>query len=92
MRPLLRVEITARMGSFGGALVNADLMSVWERGLPVTMETFGCAVTVLGRRTSAVMVCERETASEMTWVPVRPLAPRRRMRIFLRLRVYRCPR
>lgn len=40
-------------------------------------------VRASGRRTRAVIVCWRERASVMTWAPVRPLAPRRRMRIMV---------
>lgn len=81
VRPVFRVEMTAFMGSDGGAAVNAFLMSDLERGVPVWMETLGWAERASGRRTSAVMVWLRERASERTREPVRPLAPRTRTRI-----------
>lgn len=81
VRPVLRVEITARMGSEEGAEAKAFLMSSWERGVPEMRVRSGWVGMASGRRTRAVMVWERERASERTRVPVRPLAPRRRRRI-----------
>ncbi len=81
VRPVFRAEITALMGSEAGAVAKAVFMSVRERGVPVVMERLGWAERASGRRTRAVMVWLRESASEMTREPVRPLAPRRRTRI-----------
>ena len=56
-------------------------MSDWASGVPVVTERFGRAERDSGRRTRAVTVWLRDSASEMTREPVRPLAPRRRIRI-----------
>lgn len=81
VRPVFKVEMTALMGSDFGAVAKAVLMSAWESGVPVTMETLGWAERASGLRTSAVTVWLRERASEMTREPVRPLAPSSRTRI-----------
>ena len=80
-RPLLSVETTALMGSDFGALANALAMSAWERGEPVLMERLACGWRESGRRTRAVTVWERDKASARTEEPVRPLAPRRKIRM-----------
>ena len=82
VRPVFRVDITALMGSEGGAAAKAADTSVGERALPPMMERLGCGGRAAGRRTRAVTVWFRARASARARVPVRPVAPRRRMRIF----------
>ncbi len=81
VRPELRVEMTALMGSDGGADLNAALMSAALRGVPVRIERLGCRARESGLRTSAVTLWLRERASVIMSLPVRPEAPRRRTRI-----------
>ena len=69
------------MGSDFGALAKALAMSAWEREEPVLIERLACGWRESGRRTRAVTVWERDRASARTEEPVRPLAPRRKMRI-----------
>lgn len=76
--------MTARMGSAAGAEAKAERMSVAERGVPCWIEredglAAAAAARAAGRRTSAVTLWFRDRASVRTWVPVRPVAPRRRM-------------
>lgn len=81
VRAVLRVDMTALMGSDGGALANAVDMSVEDRGVPGTMDRLARGGRASGRRTRAVIVCLRARASATAREPVRPVAPRRRMRI-----------
>ena len=70
------------MGSEEGALAKAAWISAFWVGVPVIGVREGWVWRTSGRRTRAVIVWERERASVRTWAPVRPEAPRRRMRIF----------
>ena len=82
VRPLFKVDTTALMGSDWGALAKVLVMSSVESGEPVVMDTLLAWVArVSGLRTRAEMVWPLRRASEMMAVPVRPLAPRSRIRM-----------
>lgn len=90
VRAVFSVEMTAVMGSDLGAEAKAWEMSVGVRGVPVMMERLACGVRASGRRTRAVTVWLRARASARARPPVRPLAPRRRIRIVVVVVVVVC--
>jgi len=65
-----------------GVEVMACEMEDWFRGEPAMIPRPGVGVREEGLRASAVMVWFRESKSWRMRVPVRPVAPRRRMCIF----------
>jgi len=81
---LVRTEARAMIIASGreGVVMAASMDGV-ERGEPVVIVRPGEGVRDVGSRTRAVTVCEAERASWRMSFPVRPLAPRSRMCIFL---------
>jgi len=80
----VRTEARAMIIASGreGVVMAASMDGV-ERGEPVVIVRPGEGVRDVGSRTRAVTVCEAERASWRMSFPVRPLAPRSRMCIFL---------
>jgi hypothetical protein len=66
--------------------VNAVSRDGRSRGEPSTIVKPGRGVIESAERTSAVTVCPRESASERIIVPVRPVAPSRRICILITFR------
>ena len=81
VRAVFRVDITAFMGSDGGAAAKTLVMSEGLSGVPVMRVRLGWGARASGRRIRAVTVWLRARASARAREPVRPEAPRRRTRI-----------